>query len=69
MPRVTKRTEIPKTQQALDKALALKCFSLFALFATHDPDPNSQAEQQIAYNCENCSSYSYCNKLANTFKS
>jgi len=50
----------------LDKALAMKCFGKLVENVELDPDPNTQDKLQDEFNCKNCDTYEYCQKLADT---
>ncbi len=50
----------------LEKANAMQCFGKLVGNVELDPDPKTQDKLQEEYNCKNCDSYEYCQKLAGT---
>lgn len=52
----------------LTKSEAMVCFGKLVKLVELDPDPNTQDKLQAEFNCENCDTKTYCDRLANTLK-
>ena len=50
----------------LEKARAMQCFGKKAEQVELDPDPYTLDILTEEYNCANCKTYKYCDKLADT---
>jgi len=52
----------------LEKAKAMQCFGSLIKEVELDTDPNTQDKLMEEFNCKNCNSYKYCQKLADTLE-
>jgi hypothetical protein len=52
----------------IEKAMAMKCFGKLAEYVVLDPDPNIEEKLKKEFNCDECSSGEYCEKLMTFWK-
>jgi hypothetical protein len=52
----------------VEKGHAMRCFGDLVEQVSRDPDPKAQDKLQKEYNCANCDSKSYCDRLADTLE-
>jgi hypothetical protein len=50
----------------VEKAKAMQCLGKLIEIVEKDPDPLAETKYKIEYNCANCDSFRYCDKLADT---